>query len=778
MTTRIAPGVGANLLGQHSAERNQDATTYVGNLDPQVSEELLWELFVQAGPVVNVYVPKDRVTNLHQGYGFVEFRSEEDADYAIKILNMIKIYGKPIRVNKASQDKKSLDVGANLFVGNLDPDVDEKLLYDTFSAFGVIVTNPKIMRDPETGNSRGFGFVSYDSFDASDAAIEAMNGQYLCNRQITVSYAYKKDTKGERHGTPAERVLAASNPGAQKNRPHTLFASGPPTLPNGPPVNGAVGAPIPRPFANGPIPAAQVPSVRPPPPPIGQFPLQFRWRLHHLGLLSHHLAKIFIHRPFRRPCNSGLHTACRHRLHLRVPTEDCEENGGEAADVEGLPGDRDRLPSGVERRVPLLPAARRRRHRAPPPRRRTPRRRREALLPPAIGEGGALTRISAAIKLKLLPFSAAEGRSGEGFLARSFSKRIRGSFWKKRSEDAEGKGEGEGERDRKRSVRVKDIVRLRSFEEIEERRSFGCPSPVVSSCGSSSESESSSSSGSDFVSSSIGSSEFLDEIESAAAKNSSPPRSPNANANANPNPNPNPRVCTVADIGVRAEGTATGDTKGVESESREECQMEAEEKEQLSPVAVMDFPYENEDEDEDEDATTTTTSLLLPLSNKPLPTSRVRTKLQLLQKIRRFESLADLDPVDLESRFAASDEEGETDVGSPTGSRTARGLLALLEAATGGAHHGSFEKLLLDFFAEGLSHVDSATTNSSAELLEYAREWTIDGARRFCWEEKQLEISEMERNGRWRCFGEEKVQLSAHLERAIFDSLVEEFVSW
>lgn len=36
MTTRIAPGVGANLLGQHSAERNQDATVYVGGLDPQV----------------------------------------------------------------------------------------------------------------------------------------------------------------------------------------------------------------------------------------------------------------------------------------------------------------------------------------------------------------------------------------------------------------------------------------------------------------------------------------------------------------------------------------------------------------------------------------------------------------------------------------------------------------------------------------------------------------------------------------------------------------------
>lgn len=274
MANRIAPGVGANLLGQHSAERNQDATTYVGNLDPQITEELLWELSVQAGPVVNVYVPKDRVTNLHQGYGFVEFRSEEDADYAIKILNMIKLYGKPIRVNKASQDKKSLDVGANLFVGNLDPDVDEKLLYDTFSAFGVIVTNPKIMRDPETGNSRGFGFISYDSFETSDSAIEAMNGQYLCNRQITVSYAYKKDTKGERHGTPAERVLASSNPGTQKSKPHTLFASGPPTLPNGVQVNSAIPAPIPRPYGNAPIPSGQMPpAVRPVPPPQGgQFP--------------------------------------------------------------------------------------------------------------------------------------------------------------------------------------------------------------------------------------------------------------------------------------------------------------------------------------------------------------------------------------------------------------------------------------------------------------------------------------------------------------------------
>lgn len=42
---------------------------YVGGLDEKVSEPLLWELFLQAGPVVNTHMPKDRVTGQHQGEG-------------------------------------------------------------------------------------------------------------------------------------------------------------------------------------------------------------------------------------------------------------------------------------------------------------------------------------------------------------------------------------------------------------------------------------------------------------------------------------------------------------------------------------------------------------------------------------------------------------------------------------------------------------------------------------------------------------------------------------
>lgn len=85
----------------------------------------------------------------------------------------------------------------------------------------------QIMRDPETGNSKGFAFINFASFESSDAAMDAMNGQYLCNRPITVSYAFKKDSKGERHGSAAERLLAAQNPLSHADCPNQLFADAP-----------------------------------------------------------------------------------------------------------------------------------------------------------------------------------------------------------------------------------------------------------------------------------------------------------------------------------------------------------------------------------------------------------------------------------------------------------------------------------------------------------------------------------------------------------------------
>ncbi|KAI5310666.1 hypothetical protein KEM55_003789 [Ascosphaera atra] len=219
------------MSGARHWEQDKEATVYIGNLDERVTDSLVWELMLQAGRIVNVHLPKDRVTQTHQGYGFVEFVSEEDAEYASRIMNQIRLYGKPIRVNKASADKlKTVDIGAELFIGNLDPMVTEQILYETFSRFGPLISLPKISRD-ENNLSRGFGFVSYAAFEASDDAIANMNGQFLMNREISVQYAYKKDGRGERHGDQAERMLAAQ---ARKHNMQPQPAAMPP-----PPVMGA-----------------------------------------------------------------------------------------------------------------------------------------------------------------------------------------------------------------------------------------------------------------------------------------------------------------------------------------------------------------------------------------------------------------------------------------------------------------------------------------------------------------------------------------------------------
>ena len=106
----------------------------------------------------------------------IQIDTENAAVQAIKVLNMIKVYGKPIRVNKASQDKKTMDVGSNLFIGNIDPDVDEK------------VTPPynRLLRYPSlhfsgTGSWHAPQASVSDAVIASDLRLAALHGALPCS---------------------------------------------------------------------------------------------------------------------------------------------------------------------------------------------------------------------------------------------------------------------------------------------------------------------------------------------------------------------------------------------------------------------------------------------------------------------------------------------------------------------------------------------------------------------------------------------------------------------
>ncbi|KAG9482530.1 hypothetical protein GDO78_011286 [Eleutherodactylus coqui] len=89
-----------------------DRTLFVGNLDPRATEELLFELFLQAGPALNVKIPKDKDGN-PKLFAFVNFKHEESVPYGMNLLNGIKLFGRPLKIqyrsgsSHASQDTNS-----------------------------------------------------------------------------------------------------------------------------------------------------------------------------------------------------------------------------------------------------------------------------------------------------------------------------------------------------------------------------------------------------------------------------------------------------------------------------------------------------------------------------------------------------------------------------------------------------------------------------------------------------------------------------------------------
>ncbi|GBG67834.1 hypothetical protein CBR_g955 [Chara braunii] len=88
--------------------RNNAATLFLGNLEERVDERLIYEIMVQAGPVVDVHIPRDKETQRHKGYGFAEFASEESAQYAFRLFSgLIVLYNRSVRVGMAGGgDKK------------------------------------------------------------------------------------------------------------------------------------------------------------------------------------------------------------------------------------------------------------------------------------------------------------------------------------------------------------------------------------------------------------------------------------------------------------------------------------------------------------------------------------------------------------------------------------------------------------------------------------------------------------------------------------------------
>ena len=87
----------------------------------------------------------------------------------------------------------------NIYVGNLSWETTEADLREAFADYGE-VTSVAIIKDRDTGRSRGFGFVEMASDQAGQAAIDALNGRDMNGRSLTVNKARPREERPQRGG--------------------------------------------------------------------------------------------------------------------------------------------------------------------------------------------------------------------------------------------------------------------------------------------------------------------------------------------------------------------------------------------------------------------------------------------------------------------------------------------------------------------------------------------------------------------------------------------------
>lgn len=207
------------FVGHHIAKKDRQSkfddmkanftNVYVKNIDSEVTDDQFRAMFEAYGPITSVSLAKDE-EGKSRGFGFVNFDDHQDASKAVDELNDKDVNGKKLYVGRAQKkhereeelrkqyeaarlEKMSKYQGVNLYIKNLDDDVDDDKLREEFSEHGTI-TSAKIMRD-EIGKSKGFGFVCFSSPDEATKAVTEMNQRMLNGKPLYVALAQRKDVR-------------------------------------------------------------------------------------------------------------------------------------------------------------------------------------------------------------------------------------------------------------------------------------------------------------------------------------------------------------------------------------------------------------------------------------------------------------------------------------------------------------------------------------------------------------------------------------------------------
>jgi RNA recognition motif-containing protein len=231
---------------------NDDANKlFVAGLAEGVTDSMIRDLFSENGiDVLEVSMPRDRMTGRPRGFAFIRLTGPEDVDRALSQLHGHLLGGASISVRRfnaeppargergergerAPRGPATDTSDRTLYVGNLPYDASQEELEGTLRGAGVDAFTRVHLPVDADGRRRGFGFVTMASADAAKAAVELLRGVALRGRPLVVNLATPKGAPG---GSRPERTFGAAfsggGGGTSGSEARNASRFGPPARPN------------------------------------------------------------------------------------------------------------------------------------------------------------------------------------------------------------------------------------------------------------------------------------------------------------------------------------------------------------------------------------------------------------------------------------------------------------------------------------------------------------------------------------------------------------------